>query len=146
MKSGSLKLLGSSGSVQACTGIVGHLLHLHQLVFVRTIYISFLSFRVYNSLILSNMRIIFFKFMGPCIANIFQYISNKAQLYTVYLWVRASQIHFNIYPTKCNFTQFIYIWKLLYMLRVVPPPIIRSAYNCIYSVWYLSDRYCYLPL
>jgi len=36
-----------------------------------------------------------------------------------------------------------YIWKLLYMFRVVPPPIIRSAYNCIYNIWYLSDRYCF---
>ena len=40
----------------------------------------------------------------------------------------------------------IYIWKLLYMSRVVPPPIINGAYNCIYSIWYLSHRYCYLPL
>jgi len=39
-----------------------------------------------------------------------------------------------------------FIWKLLYMFQVVPPPIIRSAKNCIYSVWYFSDRYCYLPL
>jgi len=39
-----------------------------------------------------------------------------------------------------------FIWKLLYMFRVVPPPIIKSANNCIYSIWYLSDRYCYLPL
>ena len=39
-----------------------------------------------------------------------------------------------------------FIWKLLYMFRVVPPPIIRSAYNCIYSIWYFSHRYCYLPL
>ena len=52
----------------------------------------------------------------------------------------------NIYPTRCNVTQFIYIWKLLYMFRVVPPPIIRSANNCIYSIWYLSHRYCYLPI
>ena len=58
-------------------------------------------------------------FMGPCIANIFQYI---------YIY-----IYIYIYPTICNFTQFIYIWKLLYMFRVVPPPIIRSANNCIYS-------------
>jgi len=56
-------------------------------------------------------------FMGPCIIRIFQYISNKMQRYTVY-----------------------FIWKLLYMFRVVPPPIIRSANNCIYSIWYLSDR------
>jgi len=55
--------------------------------------------------------------------HIFQYISNKMQCYTVY-----------------------YIWKPLYMFWVVPPPIIRSAYNCIYSIWYLSRRYCYLPL
>ena len=53
-----------------------------------------------------------------------------------------------IYPTRCNFTQLIYtyIWKLLYMFRALFPPIIRSAYKCIYSIWYLSDRYCYLPL
>ena len=55
--------------------------------------------------------------------NIPVYISNKMQRYTVY-----------------------FIWKQLYMFRVVPPPIVRSAYNCIYSIWYLSDRYCYLPL
>ena len=39
-----------------------------------------------------------------------------------------------------------FIWKLLYMFRVVPSPIIRSANNCIYSIWYLSHRYCNLPL
>jgi hypothetical protein len=64
------------------------------------------------------------RFMGPCIVSIFQYI----------------------YPARRNVTQFIYIWKLLYMFRVVLPPFIRSAYNCIYSIWYLSHRYCYLPL
>ena len=36
-----------------------------------------------------------------------------------------------------------YIWKLLYMFRVLPLPIIRSANNCIYSICYLSDSYCY---
>ena len=38
-----------------------------------------------------------------------------------------------------------FIWKLLCMFRAVPP-IIRSANNCIYSIWYLSHRYCYLSL
>jgi hypothetical protein len=56
--------------------------------------------------------------MGKCIVS----ISNKMQRHTVY------------------------IWKLLYMFRVLLPHIIRSAYNCIYSIWYLSHRYCYLPL
>src|SRR5215475_8444612 len=32
------------------------------------------------------------------------------------------------------------------MFRVVLPPNIKNAYNCIYSIWYLSHRYCYLPL
>jgi len=39
-----------------------------------------------------------------------------------------------------------FIRKPLYMLRVAPPPIIRRANNCIYSIRYLSHRYCYLPL
>jgi len=39
-----------------------------------------------------------------------------------------------------------FIWKLFYMFRMVPSPIIRSAINSVYSIWYLSHRYCYLPL
>jgi hypothetical protein len=39
-----------------------------------------------------------------------------------------------------------FIWKLPYMFQVVPPPIVRSANNCIYIIWYLSHRYCYLSL
>jgi hypothetical protein len=35
---------------------------------------------------------------------------------------------------------------VLCTLKPIPPSIIRSAYNCIYSIWYLSHRYCYLPL
>ena len=61
--------------------------------------------------------------MGLCIVRILQYVSNKIQRYAVY-----------------------FIWNLLYMFLVVTPPIIRSAYNCIYSIWYLSHRYCSLPL
>jgi hypothetical protein len=39
-----------------------------------------------------------------------------------------------------------FIWKLFYMIWVVLLPIIRSASNFIYSIWYLSHRYCSLPL
>ena len=77
-----------------------------------------LVFSIFISI--SNRNSVILTFMGPCIVRIFQYISNKMQHYTVY-----------------------YIWKLLYMFRVVPPSIIRSAYICIYSIWYLSHRYCY---
>ena len=37
-------------------------------------------------------------------------------------------------------------WKLLYMFRVVPPPILRSASNCVYVIWHFSHRNSYLPL
>jgi len=57
-------------------------------------------------------------------------------------WREAQSLYSDIYPTRCNFTQFIYIWKLIYMFGVVPLPIIRSAYNCIYSIWYLSYYCC----
>ena len=33
-----------------------------------------------------------------------------------------------------------FIWKLLYMFRVVLSPIIKNE-NCIYSTWYLSHRF-----
>jgi len=32
------------------------------------------------------------------------------------------------------------------MFQVVTPPIIRSTYNCNYSIWHWSNRLCYLPL
>jgi hypothetical protein len=37
-------------------------------------------------------------------------------------------------------------FSVLCTLKPIPPPIIMSAYNCIYSILYLSHRYCYLPL
>jgi hypothetical protein len=47
-------------------------------------------------------------------------------LFNVHGSARRKYIPIYIYPTRCNFTQFIHIWKLLYMFRVVPPPITRS--------------------
>ena len=38
-----------------------------------------------------------------------------------------------------------FIWKLLYMFRVVPPPIIRSANNFIYSIWLVFVTPLLLP-
>jgi hypothetical protein len=37
-----------------------------------------------------NIKKIDLKFMGPCIANIFQYISNIMQLYTGYLYMESA--------------------------------------------------------
>ena len=52
----------------------------------------------------------------------FWYVSNKMQHYSLFI-----------------------SGKLLYMFRVVSPPIIRSIHNCI-SIWYMLNRYCYLTL
>jgi hypothetical protein len=67
-------------------------------------------------ILLGNLR-----YMGPCIVSIFQYISNKLQRYTIYLYLETA----------------------LHVSGGIPP-ISRTAYNCIYSSWYLSHRYCYL--
>jgi len=74
--------------------------------------------------------------------------TRSVNLFSLILLVLVTFIkYFNIYPTRCKVTQFIFIWKLLYIFRVVvPPPILRSANNCIYSIWYLSHRNCCLPL
>jgi len=63
--------------------------------------------------------------MGPCIVSTFLliYFQLDATLHSLFISV-----------------------KLLYMVRVVSPPIIRSTDNCIYSIWYLSNCYCYLLL
>ena len=52
----------------------------------------------------------------------------------------------NMHGERIKVTQLIYIWKLIYMFLMVSPPIIRSTQDCIYSIWYLSNRHCYLPL
>jgi hypothetical protein len=57
-------------------------------------------------------------FMDPCIVRIFQYIFNKMQRYTLY-----------------------FIWKLLYMFLVVPPPIIRSANNYLQHLVFVTNWY-----
>ena len=100
------------------------------------------------------------------------YISNKMQLHTVYLHLEIvtggisthHQENTQLYlqytvPVKPLLLPIpIYIQqdatlhilstsgKLPYIFRVVSPPIIRSTHNCIYSIRYLSNRYCYLPL
>ena len=60
--------------------------------------------------------------------------------------VECLVVYSDIYPTRCNVTPFIYFWKLLNIFRVVSQPIIRSTYNCIYSIWHLSNRNCHLSL
>ena len=57
----------------------------------------------------------------------------RTSFYVLYVHgiVRRNSV-FKKCPTRCNCTQFI--CKLLYMFRVVSPPIIGSTSNCIYSM------------
>ena len=36
--------------------------------------------------------------------------------------------------------------KLIYRFCLISPTIIRSTHTIIYRIWYLTNRYCYLPL
>ena len=54
-------------------------------------------------------------------------LSRSSFLLTLISFVLLGHWYSNKYPTSCNVTQFIYFWKLLYIFRVVSPPIIRST-------------------
>jgi hypothetical protein len=44
-------------------------------------------------------------------------------------WSRTDRFplwYFQVQPTRCNVTQFIYFCEMFYMFQAVPPPIIRS--------------------
>jgi hypothetical protein len=53
-----------------------------------------------------------------------------------FLWVRASWISVTNCPTRCDYIRLLYFCKMPYMFRVLTPPIIRSTYNCNYSIWH----------
>jgi len=55
-------------------------------------------------------------------------------------------ILFGIFPTRCNFAQFIYFGTSALHVSGGISTNHRSTYNCIYSIWYLLNNYCYLPL
>jgi len=50
-------------------------------------------------------------------------------------WVCASWIKFNSFPTRCNLFSLLHFCRQLYVFRALTP-IIRSSYNCKYSLWY----------
>jgi hypothetical protein len=70
-----------------------------------------------------NILLQYLTFMGPCIANIFQYISNKIQLYTLYLYLESALHVSGVTSTQHQERMQLYLQNLV-----------------------LSHRYCYLPL
>ena len=88
-------------------------LHFYKVFLLLSIgYILFCTLRIEKY----NRKIIILRFSGPCIVSIFVliYFQQDATLHS-----------------------FFISGKLLYMFRVVSSPIIRSTYNCIYSIWNL---------
>jgi len=76
-------------------------------------------------------------------------IQNKMNMYTVNqhttIYGYLLQIYTTCFGLSIIFQQdattysLLYLCKLLYMFRVLNPPIIRSTYNCNYSIWHWSN-------
>ena len=68
-----------------------------------------------------NINTIILTFMGPCIVNISQYISNKMQRYTVYLYLETA-LHVSTHPrhqpaaTWVNTTRYCKYSQVLLMM------------------------------
>jgi len=93
-------------------------------------------------------------FMGPCFLNISQYIYNKMQRYTVYLCLETA-LHVSVGTSthhqeriQLYLQHLVFVTLLLLSAAIVEElePVWVCRYNCIYSIWYLSHYYSYLPL
>ena len=51
-----------------------------------------------------------------------------------------------MFPTRCNITQFIYFWKTAVHVLGGISTHHHEHTQLFYSIWYLLNRYCYLPL
>ena len=59
--------------------------------------------------------------MGPCIVNIFQYISNKMQLYTVYLYLETA-VHVSVGTSTHHQERIqLYLQHLVFVIPLLLP-------------------------
>jgi hypothetical protein len=72
-------------------------------------------------------------------------VVSKSYVFYVHGSVHRESISINVQQDATIYS-LLYFCRLLYMFWVVIPPIIRSTYNCNYSIWHWSNRLCYLPL
>jgi len=72
--------------------------------------------------------------MGPCIVNIFQYISNKVQLYTVYLYLETA-LHVSSGTSTHHQERIqLYLQHLVYVTPLLlPAAIAAGSSNCSYE-------------
>jgi len=66
-------------------------------------------------------EIINLTFMGPCIANIFQYISNKMQLHTVYLYLETAVHVSGVTSTHNQKRNALYLQHLVFVTPLLLP-------------------------
>ena len=63
--------------------------------------------------------------------------------HVIFLWLEQEITQFSsvskIVQQDATMYSLLYFCKLLYMFRVVTPPIIRSTYSCNYSIWHWSN-------
>jgi hypothetical protein len=53
--------------------------------------------------------------------------------------IKRLQVVSIIVQQDATIYSLLYFCKLLYVFWVVTPPIIRSTYNCNYSIWHWSN-------
>jgi hypothetical protein len=78
--------------------------------------------------------------MGPCIVSIFQYISNKIQRYTVYLYLETA-----VHVSGCTITHHqegkqLYLQHLVFVTPLLLPPAI-AQFLCNVSFCQLAATY-----
>jgi hypothetical protein len=64
--------------------------------------------------------------MGPCIANIFQYISNKMQHYTVYLYLETALHVLGVISTHHQEHIQLYLLHLVFVTPLLLPAAIME--------------------
>jgi hypothetical protein len=65
-------------------------------------------------------------FMGPCIVNIFQHISNKMQLYTVYLYLEIALYVLGGTTTHHQESIQLYLQHLVFITPLLVPAAIAA--------------------
>jgi len=80
--------------------------------------------------------------------NILIYIQQDATLHSLFYLESALHVSGGTITHHQQCKQ-LYLQHLVFFTPLLLPaakPIISSANNCIYSIWYFSRHYCYLPL
>jgi hypothetical protein len=72
--------------------------------------------------------------MGPCIVNIFQYISNKMQRYTVYLYLETALHVSGGASTHHQERIQLYLQHLVFVTRYCYLPLAAGRYSCLRSL------------